>query len=355
MKGGTIMEEWTKILTYPDESIFTAMQRLDVSAMQLLLVVDEGRRLLGTVTDGDIRRGILHGIPIDAKVREVMNSSPTVSHSTENRERIFDLMRTRKFRHIPIIDREGRVVRVETLDSFLTVENQDNPVILMAGGLGTRLSPLTDECPKPLLNIGGRPLLETIVLNLAKHGFRNIHISVNYRADMIEDHFGDGSKWGVSIRYIHEGKRMGTAGSLTLLSETPKKPLIIMNGDLLTKINFKQLVDFHNEHEAKATMCVREYEYQIPYGVVHADNEQITSIVEKPIQRYFVNAGIYVIDPDVLATIPKDTFYDMPTLYEQLIKEKMRSVIFPIREYWLDIGRMDDYARANLEFMEVFG
>jgi dTDP-glucose pyrophosphorylase len=349
------LEEWKKILTSPNESIFTALQRLDVSAMQLLLIVDDARRLLGTVTDGDIRRGILRGVSMDTHVREVMNTHPTVSHATENRERIFDLMRTRKFRHIPIVDWNGCVVRVETLDSFLTMEDQENPVILMAGGLGTRLSPLTDECPKPLLHIGGRPLLETIVINLAKHGFRNINISVNYRADMIEDHFGDGSQWGVNIRYIHETKRMGTAGSLTLLSEKPKKPVIIMNGDLLTKINFKQLVDFHTEHEAKATMCVREYEYQIPYGVVHADNELITSIVEKPIQRYFVNAGIYVINPEVLESIPRDTFYDMPTLYEHLIEDKQRSVIFPIREYWLDIGRMDDYTRANLEFLEVFG
>jgi dTDP-glucose pyrophosphorylase len=349
------MEEWEKALSSPDITVFMAIRALDQSAIQLLLIVDEEKRLLGTVTDGDIRRGILRGVPMDAKVQEVMNSSPTVSKSSENRERIYDLMRTKKFRHIPIIDWNGRVVRVETLDSFLTIEDQENPVILMAGGLGTRLRPLTDECPKPLLHIGGRPLLETIVINLSKHGFRNIYISVNYRADMIEDHFGDGSQWGVNIRYIHETKRMGTAGSLTLLSEKPMKPVIIMNGDLLTKINFKQLVDFHSEHEAKATMCVREYEYQIPYGVVHADNERITSIVEKPIQRYFVNAGIYVINPEVLESIPSDTFYDMPTLYEHLIEDKQRTVIFPIREYWLDIGRMDDYARANLEFLEVFG
>jgi dTDP-glucose pyrophosphorylase/predicted transcriptional regulator len=349
------MDKWEKALSSSDITVFMAIKALDQSAIQLLLIVDETKRLLGTVTDGDIRRGILRGVSMEAKVQEVMNNSPTVCKSSENREHIFEMMRSKKFRHIPIIDWNGRVVRVETLDSFLTVEDQENPVILMAGGLGTRLSPLTDECPKPLLNIGGHPLLETIVLNLSKHGFRNIYISVNYRADMIEEHFGDGSKWGVNIRYIHETKRMGTAGSLSLLPEKPKKPIIIMNGDLLTKVNFKQLVDFHSEHEAKATMCVREYEYQIPYGVVHTENENIISIVEKPIQRYFVNAGIYVINPEVLEGIPRDTFYDMPTLYDQLIKDKQRTVIFPIREYWLDIGRMDDYTRANLEFLEVFG
>jgi dTDP-glucose pyrophosphorylase len=349
------LDNWENILTLPDETIFNALQRLDKSGMQLLLIIDNNRRLIGTVTDGDIRRGILRGVTMNTRVHEVMNASPTVCKTSESRERIFDMMRMKKLRQIPIIDWDGRVVRVETLDSFLNVEDQENPVILMAGGLGTRLSPLTDECPKPLLHIGGRPLLETIVLNLSKHGFRNIYLSVNYRAEMIEKHFGDGSRWGVNIRYIHETKRMGTAGSLTLLEEKPKKPIIIMNGDLLTKVNFKQLVDFHVEHEAKATMCVREYEYQIPYGVVHADHEQITSIVEKPIQRYFVNAGIYVLNPEVLESIPRDTFYDMPTLYEQLIKDQQQAVIFPIREYWLDIGRIDDYTRANLEFMEVFG
>ncbi|MFD0696251.1 nucleotidyltransferase family protein [Paenibacillus sp. GCM10027628] len=349
------MAQWEKILILPDISIFSALKILDQSAMQLLLVVDPMKRLLGTISDGDFRRGILKGISMDACVRDVMNSSPIVGSINDNHERIFALMRTKKLRHIPILNKNGCVVRVETLDEYINVEEMENPVVLMAGGLGTRLRPLTDDCPKPLLNIGGRPLLETIISNLEKNGFRNIFISVNYRAEMIEKYFGDGSQFGVNIRYIHEEQRMGTAGALTLLPEAPTKPIIIMNGDLLTKVNFKQLLEFHIEREAKATMCVRDYEFQVPYGVININEHRIKSIVEKPIQRYYVNAGIYVLNPEVLKRIPKETFYDMPTLYEQLVHSNEESVVFPIREYWLDIGRMDDYNRANVEFMEVFG
>jgi NDP-sugar pyrophosphorylase family protein len=172
---------------------------------------------------------------------------------------------------------------------------------------------------------------------------------------MIEDYFGDGAAWGVNIRYIHETKRMGTAGSLTLLPDTPSKPFIVMNGDLLTKVNFEQLLEFHNENNSMATMCVREYEYQVPYGVVQTDKHRITSIVEKPIHLYYVNAGIYALNPEALQCIPRDTFFDMPMLFDKFITLGHETAVFPIREYWLDIGRIDDFTKANLEFMEVFG
>jgi NDP-sugar pyrophosphorylase family protein len=224
----------------------------------------------------------------------------------------------------------------------------------MAGGLVNRLRPLTDECPKPMLKVGNKPLLETIVENFIEYGFHRFYISVNYMADVVESYFGDGSRWGVDIEYLHEEHRLGTAGALSLLPETPTEAILVMNGDLLTKVNFKQLLDFHYGHQAQATMCVREYDFQVPYGVVKIDGQRITSIDEKPIQRFFVNAGIYVLEPEALDLISSNIFFDMTTLFEKLIELKKEPAVFPIREYWLDIGHLADYNRANGEYRDIF-
>jgi NDP-sugar pyrophosphorylase family protein len=231
---------------------------------------------------------------------------------------------------------------------------RDNWVVLMAGGLGSRLRPLTDECPKPMLRVGNKPLLETIIETFIEQGFRRFFISVNYMADTIKEYFGDGSRWGAEIQYLEETSRLGTAGALSLLPEKPQAPLLVMNGDLLTKINFRQLLDFHREHHAQGTMCVREYEFQVPYGVVKMDHHRITGFEEKPIQRYFVNAGIYVLEPQALQHIPHGVFFDMPSLFQTLMADRQEAVVFPIREYWLDIGHMADYDRANGEFARNF-
>ena len=217
------------------------------------------------------------------------------------------------------------------------------------------MGPLTDQCPKPLLKVGQRPLLETIILNFINYGFHNFYVSVNYKADMIKQYFGDGSRWNVSINYIEEPERMGTAGSLSLLpKKSIKEPLIIMNGDLLTKANFRHLLDFHLQHKAEATMCVREYSLQIPYGVVTSDRHRLTAINEKPTHRFFVNAGIYVLQPEVLNQIPRNQYMDMPSLFDLLIKNQQETAVFPIREYWLDIGRISDFEQANNEYISEF-
>jgi len=220
---------------------------------------------------------------------------------------------------------------------------------LMAGGLGSRLGELTKDTPKPLLKVGTKPILEVILENFISHGFHRFYISVNYKAEMIRDYFGDGSRWGVEIRYLHEHKRLGTAGALSLLPDNPTLPVLVMNGDLLTKVNFRQLIDFHNETNSKATMCVREFELQVPYGVVQIANHRLRAIEEKPVQRFFVNGGIYVLSPDMLQFIPEDSFYDMPTLFDEIIARGEETSVFPIREYWIDIGRADDFERANDE------
>jgi NDP-sugar pyrophosphorylase family protein len=222
----------------------------------------------------------------------------------------------------------------------------------MLGGLGTRLRPLTNDIPKPMLKVGNTPILETIVEGFKQYGYSHFVFSVNYKKEIIQDYFQNGEAFNVTIEYVEEDKRMGTAGALSLLENRPTEPFFVMNGDLLTQVNFKKLMDFHLEHQSVATMCVREYEYQIPYGVIETSGADLVSIQEKPIHRSFVNAGIYVLSPEVFDFIPENQFYDMPTLFESLIEQGMKSAVFPIHEYWLDIGQIEDYNRANNKFKE---
>lgn len=348
------MKNWTSVLVSPETSILDTMRIIDESALQIAVVVREDRYLLGTVTDGDIRRGILRNIPLDQPISLVMNRDPVVASTRDSHDEMRSLMRSRGLRHLPVVDSQYRIVDLYLYDRVLDDQKKDNLVILMAGGLGTRLKPLTDHVPKPLLRVGDKPILETILLELIEHRFVNFYMSVNYKSDQIKEYFQDGSRWNVNIKYIDESKRLGTAGALSLLPEQPNKPMIIMNGDLLTKVNFDQLLNFHEQHGMAATMCVREIEQQIPYGVVNTSDHKLVSIEEKPVHRYFINAGIYVLNPEVLSLIPKDTFFDMPTLFEQLLSQGYEAGVFPVREYWLDIGRLSDYERANIEYMEEF-
>ncbi len=349
------MIRWQKARIVPDRSIRETIQTIDEGAIRIALVVDSENHLLGTVTDGDIRRGILRGVALEEPVTRVMNPQPTTARADESRDVILERMKQTRLHQIPVVDGQGCLVTVEILDELLQTRQRDNWVMLMAGGLGSRLRPLTDECPKPLLKVGSKPLLEIILENFLEYGFRKFYISVNYKAEMVKEHFGDGSRWGIEIRYIHEDQRLGTAGALSLLPERPALPLIVMNGDLLTKVNFQHLLDFHAEHRARATMCVREYDFQVPYGVVRIDHHRVLGIDEKPVQRFFVNAGIYVLEPEVLDLIPSATYFDMPELFTRLIGQNHETAVFPIREYWLDIGHMEDFARANGDFPEVFG
>jgi dTDP-glucose pyrophosphorylase len=349
------LANWKEILISPQLTIREVLKIIDSSSMQIALVVDANNRLLGTITDGDIRRGILKGISLDADVKQIMNPHPTVARSYERRDIVLAVMKLKRLNHIPVVDDEGCVINVETLQNLIRLDEKDNWVVLMAGGLGNRLRPLTDDCPKPLLKVGGKPVLETILENFMEYGFQKFYLSVNYKAEMIKAYFGDGSRWGAEIRYIHEEKKMGTAGALSLIPEKQTQPLLVMNGDLLTKVNFQQMLDFHSEHQAQATMCVREYNFQVPYGVVKMDKHRLTGIDEKPIERFFVNAGIYILEPKALEFIPPNEFFDMPNLFKKIIENNGETTVFPIREYWLDIGQVNDFERANGEFTEVFG
>lgn len=348
------MERWKHVLIDPGESIFETMKVIDKSTLQFAAVVDKKGYLLGTVTDGDIRRGILKGVSLDSAIKEVMNDSPIYETSEKSSLFYKKVMFEKKLKQLPIVDEFNKVVRILFIDDLNRRAQKQNIVVLMAGGLGSRLRPLTDDIPKPMLKVGEKPILETIIESFKHFGFSRFILCVNYKKEIVKDYFRDGTAFGVEIEYIEETKRLGTAGALSLLKEKPDASFFVMNGDLLTKINFEQLLDFHQQNDAEATMCVREYEYQIPYGVIETEEHKLLSIVEKPVHKSFVNAGIYVLNPKVLTIIPHDTFFDMPDLFKTLIESKKKASVFPLREYWLDIGRMSDFEKANGDFSGVF-
>lgn len=338
----------------PHATIREALQIIDSGGMKIALIVGADHKLLGTLSDGDIRRGLLNGLTLDDCIESIIFHQPFVCRINDSKATILQNAVAKKIYQIPIVDHDGVLIGIEEVDELLRPKELANKVVLMAGGLGTRLKPLTDTTPKPLLEVGSKPILETIIENFAKYGFRNIILSVNYKAHMLEDYFGDGEKLGVHIEYVCESKRLGTAGALSLMRGKLQEAFFVMNGDLLTNVNFEQLFDYHHTHRAVATMAVREYDFQVPYGVVNVADGHIRSIEEKPIQRFFVSAGIYMLGPEVLRYIPDDTYYDMPTLFNTLIAQQQTALSFPIREYWLDIGRMEELERAKNDYDDVF-
>jgi dTDP-glucose pyrophosphorylase len=348
------MKTWERALVTPDMTLREALGCIDRAGSQMALVVDDRRRLLGTLSDGDARRGLLGGLSLADKVSAAMHLNPTVANARESRHAILATMRQRGLHQIPVLDDEGIVVGIEVVDDFLTARERENWVVIMAGGLGKRLAQLTRDTPKPMLRVGSRPLLETIVMGYAAQGFRRFYFAVNYKAEQIEQHFGDGRAFGVEVRYLHEEQRLGTAGPLSLLPERPSHPIVVTNADLLTKEDFVDMVDGHVASGADATMAVRDYEMQVPFGVVRERDGCIEAIDEKPVQRYTVSAGIYVLAPHVLDLVPRDTQFDMPALFEASARQGLRARCHRIDGYWLDIGRLPDYERANLEFDEVF-
>lgn len=348
------MKSWDKILIAPNQLIRDALLKIDAAGVQMVLVVDENRRLLGTVSDGDIRRGLLKGLSLADVVEKCMFCNPRKARWGDSQDSIVATMRREKLHQMPIVDASNRVVGMEVLDDYLLPMARENWVILMAGGLGTRLGELTKATPKPMLHVGDKPLLETILHNFVGQGFRNFYFSVNYLSEIIEAHFGDGERFGAQIRYVRESKRMGTAGSLTLLPELPTEPLIVANGDLLANIDYVHMLDVHVDSGVVGTMGVSEYEFLVPYGVVHEENGFIRRIEEKPVHKSLISAGVNVLSPEALAYVPKETFFDMPSLFETLIANKLKAATYKVHGYWLDIGQIPDFQKANADFGTVF-
>ncbi|MER2190109.1 MAG: nucleotidyltransferase family protein [Solibacillus sp.] len=346
------MKRWQDIVIKETKSLLETMRIIDETSLQFAIVVDVENHLLGTVTDGDIRRGILRGEGLDVPISTIMNTTPITAKSGLRVAKYKQLMKSKKLKQLPVVNERNQVVDVLFIDAMQLATNK-NQVVLMLGGLGTRLRPLTNDIPKPMLKVGSKPIVETIVDGFKQCGYKEFIFSVNYKKEVIQNYFQNGEAFGVSIDYVEEQKRMGTAGALSLLENRPTEPFFVMNGDLLTQVNFDQLMEFHIEHDAVATMCVREYEFQIPYGVIQIEGTDLVAIKEKPIHRSFVNAGIYVLSPEVFDQIPPGEFYDMPTLFEKLIDAGKKTSVFPIHEYWLDIGQMDDFHRANEKYKEL--
>lgn len=344
------MKPWRKALVTSNVTLVEAIEVLDKAALRIALVVDEHDKLLGTLTDGDVRRAMLKHLALDTPVSQVMNCQPKTAKKSWEKGRILAVMEQYELLQLPLVDDNGCIVGLANLHDMLNKHRHDNPVFLMAGGFGTRLRPLTNNCPKPMLKIGDKPILEQIMLNFIEAGFYRFYISTHYMPEVIRDYFGTGEKWGVSIQYIHEDEPLGTGGALGLLPhEEIDQPLFMMNGDLLTTLNLHSFLEFHKSHNGIATMCVREYDHQVPYGVITSEGTQIKSMVEKPVHRFFVNAGIYLLEPTLVKSVVPGTRIDMPTLLEQQIEKNKVVNMFPIHEYWLDIGRMDDFHKAQAE------
>ncbi len=348
------MKDIQNIKLSKNASIEEALKVIGDGAMQIALVVDKSDKLIGTLTDGDIRRGLLKGLDLKSSIESITFKTPTIAKESDTKEMILKLAISKKLNHIPIIDESEKVIGIQEISQLVMPNEKKNKVILMVGGLGERLGSLTKDTPKPMLKVGNKSILETIVENFKGYGYTNIVMCLNYKSEIIQDYFGDGSEFGVNIEYIVEEKRMGTAGALSLLKDNSKEPFFVMNGDLLTNVNFEKIHECYLLNKAQALMCVREYESQVPYGVINIENTKIVSVEEKPTQKFFVNAGIYMLNPEVLKYIPKNEFYNMTTLFEKLIDKDKNIISFPIDGYWLDIGRFEEYKKANEEYNEVF-
>jgi dTDP-glucose pyrophosphorylase len=345
---------WKNTLVSPETTMAETISVIDKAAMQFALVVDNNNKLLGIVTDGDIRRALLRHQGMSSPIDTVMNKSPSVAKKGLSRSRLLHLMNSKGLLAIPIIE-DDVLIDVQTLQKIVNRSHYDNPVFIMAGGFGTRLKPLTDNCPKPLLKLGGKPILETIIENFIASGFHRFYISTHYLPEQIEAYFGNGSDWGVEISYVHEENPLGTAGALGLLpKDISNLPILMMNGDLLTKVDFELLLNFHTEQQGIATMCVTEYEYQVPYGVVTLQDHQLESMIEKPLQKYFVNAGIYVVTPELIKQVNENQIIDMPALLESEIGKGEKVSVFPVHEYWLDIGKFNDFSQAQIDIEKEF-
>ena len=340
-------DTWRIALLPEDASLQQAIRCLDASGLQIAIVARPDGRMVGTLTDGDIRRGLLRGMTLTSPADEIIHREPLVVPPQWGRDTVLQLMQANKVHQLPVVDEQRRVVGLHLWDDLLAPAQRPNTLVVMAGGRGTRLLPHTEHCPKPLLPVGGKPMLEHIIERAKAEGFQHFVLAIHYLGYMIEDHFGNGAKWNVQITYLREQTPLGTAGALGLLPQQPTEPFLVTNGDVLTDIRYGELLDFHKRHRAAATMAVRLHEWQHPFGVVKTKGVDIIGFEEKPVSRSHINAGIYVLEPQALDLLGKDEHCDMPTLFERLQQQAARAIVYPMHEPWLDVGRPDDLKLAR--------
>lgn len=342
-------ELWRQAILPLNANIQKAILNLDEVAIKIVMVVNESGRLEGTICDGDIRRGLLRGLDMSSPLTEIVHRNALVVPPGLGRDTVLQLMTANKIQQIPIVDEHQHVVGVHLWDEVTTPAARSNLMVIMAGGKGTRLLPYTENCPKPLVPVAGKPMLEHIIERAKLEGFNHFVLAIHYLGHMIEDHFGKGDKLGVTIDYLRESVPLGTAGALGLLNPRPATPFVVTNGDVITDIRYGELLDFHVRHNAMATMAVRLHEWQHPFGVVQTRGIEIVGFEEKPVARSHINAGVYALGPEALNVVSPNTHCDMPTLFERLQAKTMRTVAYPMHEPWLDVGRPDDLNRANTE------
>ena len=339
----------------PQENIRSVINVINQNKDGIALVVDETGKLVGTVTDGDIRRFMLSGRSIDGTCQEVMNSNPVCAKLGAVRETLVTLIRRYRIRNIPLVTDSGHPVDLFSFNELIDGKGVDTIGVIMAGGQGTRLRPLTDTVPKPMLEVGEGPLLMQIIDKLKGSGISDIYISVNYGADIIERYFGDGSNFDVRIRYLKEKKPLGTAGALSLLDRSMTAPVLVVNGDVVTNINFERFLEFHRQHRSAMSVAAMDYHLNIPYGVLDLAGHFVIGLEEKPDRRFLCNAGIYALDPEAVNLVPEDTYYDMTDLLKTVINRGYPVAAFPIHEYWIDIGNKNDLKRAKADFFNRNG
>ena len=344
-----MIKDWKNILILPNESILNAIQALDKSGLRIVIIADKEQNLLGTVCDGDIRKAIMNKVSLDSPVSIIMNSSPFYVNKNESKAIIREIMQRNNILAIPVLD-DKKIINLETLIASDKFKNYENVVFIMAGGFGKRLNPLTLDCPKPMLKLNGKPILETTINNFKSYGFNNFIISTHFLPEVIKEYFKDGSSLDVCIDYVDEIDPLGTGGALGLLPDSMiNKPIIMINGDILTNLDFEKLLEYHYSHDSVATVVVRDYEHKVPYGVIESENLIIKNIVEKPLYKYFVNAGIYVLNPDLYRSVKKQEKIDMPDLLKRYIDLENDISIYPLHEYWSDIGSPDDFNKAKTD------
>jgi len=339
---------WREAILPPESTIQEAIRNLDRVAIKIVLVVDGVGELQGTISDGDIRRGLLRGLDLNSPIASIVHRDALLVPRGMARETVVQLMVANKIQQIPVVDEHRHVVGLHLWDEITVPPIRPNLMVIMAGGMGTRLRPHTENCPKPLLPVAGKPMLEHIIDRARMEGFTHFILAIHYLGSMIEEYFGNGERWHVEIEYLREQAPLGTAGALGLLNPRPTEPFVVTNGDVLTDIRYGELLDFHTRHAAAATMAVRLHEWQHPFGVVQTQGVEIVGFEEKPVARTHINAGVYVLDPDALSTLIVDAPCDMPALFERLQAQYKRTVAYPMHEPWLDVGRPEDLAVAQV-------
>ena len=338
-----------------ESTISEAIKAINRSKAQIVFVIDDHCRLVGTVTDGDVRRAILAGLTLTSSVLDCMNDAYIFITGDYDIHGLVNTMRMKNIRQIPILDSEHRIIRLHTLDELLLTPQQNNtPVIIMAGGKGERLRPLTENCPKPMLVVGERPILETILERMVLYGFYRFYISINYLGEQIRDYFGDGTKWGAEIHYVEEDVKLGTAGALRLVDLPKNQDVLVLNGDVLSNFEPAKLLEFHQTQKADLTVCLKKFEIEIPYGIVEMDNTNVKSVLEKPRHVYFVSAGIYVFQSKLFTQIKQDSCLDMPDFINILLGNNAVVKGYPIYEYWADIGHHTEIINARENFRTHF-